>query len=106
MRRWIIAILVWVGLFSAVALVALGQGRPHTYYETFDTTTHQDHVGTTALWDTATGQLKLHPPAPVWEAVARVPSSVSPPFQISMGFLHATSLAVRKNLRPSLTPSM
>ena len=86
MRKWIVLTLLLGVLFAALAWlvtapVAADLTRAYTYYEAFTTTTFLDAAHTTALWDTAAGQLRLHPPVPRTEGVAGqlyYPSAWSP----------------------------
>jgi N-acetylneuraminic acid mutarotase len=73
--KWILlALLVGTALAAltmfGVEFVAAGLDSGRTYYETFATTIYKDAAQTTAMWDTAAGQLRLHPPVPRVEGVA------------------------------------
>jgi N-acetylneuraminic acid mutarotase len=73
--KWFALTLLVGVLFAALAIVltgstAAGMASASTYQEPFTTTTYQDAARTTALWDTAAGQLRLHPPVPRLEGIA------------------------------------
>jgi len=75
MKRWTVFALLLAALFTALSLVVItpiaaspvGDG---IYCETFTTTAYVDAAHTTAVWDTALGQLRLHAPVPCSQAVA------------------------------------
>lgn len=67
---------LWLPLFLIAALLwgirpaAAQPNDSHTFQETFGTTAYRDAARSTALWDTAAGQLRLHAPLPEVEGVA------------------------------------
>jgi len=75
-RAGLFFLALWLPLFLIVVLmlgIGPAQAQPndsHTYQETFATTTYRDAARSTALWDTAAGQLRLHAPLPEVEGVA------------------------------------
>jgi N-acetylneuraminic acid mutarotase len=75
-RAGLVILALWLPMVLAAGLllgIRPAEAQPndsHTYHETFSSTTYQDAAQTTALWDSATGQLRLHPPLPEVEGVA------------------------------------
>jgi len=63
-------IILTAGLLLGLSRAKVRADDSHTYYETFETTTYRDAAGSTALWDTVAGQLRLHAPLPLVEGVA------------------------------------
>ncbi len=64
-------------------------------------------TGMTPVWRKNPSQIRWLPPSEaVWLATARLPSAVSPPFQMKIGLRSEVLLATSKRRLPSRTPSM